>query len=216
MQILLELQQLGGIQMMTVIGLSAKMGCGKTTLCEMLMKLAPVDKAVRLAFGDVLKQECAEHFGFPLEWCYSQEGKERKVDIIGETTNGIGLKYLGTKTVRELLQLYGTDYRRAQDPLYWIKAMQAQLVTLQKQHADESLLVVVDDVRFPDEADACLANGYCFRIEPFPGWQPGPHAGHASEIALDEFTRFTFVYHPQHGLDSLRSVAEHIVWRVRG
>lgn len=198
-----------------VIGLSAKMGCGKTTLANLIMDMAPDGgDVVHLAFGDQVKHETAEYFGFPLEWCYSQEGKRLKFMPPGGACIVHGLP--AEMTVREAMQWYGTDFRRAQDPLYWIKAFQAQLITLQRKHGDKSLSVVVDDVRFPDEADACLANGYCFRVEPFPGWQTGPHAGHVSETSLDRFTRFTAVYHPEYGLDALTRVAESIVGRVFG
>ena len=192
---------------MIVIGLSAKLGCGKTTLAKYIMGTAPVEVAVRLAFGDVLKRECSEYFGYPLEWNYSQEGKLQVIPVpcCSEVT-----------TVREALQWYGTDFRRAQDPAYWTKAMQKQLALYQERHANESLLVVVDDVRFPDEAQVCLDNGYCFRIEPFDGWQPGPHAGHASETSLDGWAGFTDVFKPGFGLTELRLVAEKIIWRVYG
>ena len=192
---------------MNVIGLSAKMGCGKTTLCKMIMDRAPVEVAVRLAFGDLLKQECSEYFGFPVEWCYSQEGKGYFVAREG----------LDKFTVREALQWYGTDFRRAQDPDYWTKAMQEQLVFLDKKHSWSSgLLVVVDDVRFLNEAQVCLDNGYCFRIEPFFGWEPGPHAGHESETALDGYEKFTEVYRPEYGMEALGQVADKIIWRVFG
>lgn len=195
---------------MIVIGLSAKLGCGKTTLAKYIMDMAPVEVAVRLAFGDQVKRETAEYFGFPLEWCHSQEGKDKMVEVVHE----IGQP--GVHTVRYLLQWYGTDYRRARDPQYWIKAMQKQLALYQERHALDTLLVVVDDVRFPDEAQVCLDNGYCFRIEPFEGWRPGPHAGHASETALDAYPNFTEVYKPGFGLTELQLVAEKIIWRVFG
>lgn len=190
---------------MIVIGLSAKLGCGKTTLADnILARLDTMGKqAVRMAFGDPLKRECSSYFGFPLEWCYSQEGKMRLV----------AREALDNFTVREALQWYGTDFRRAQDPLYWIKAMRKELVLLAEAGVQ---VVVVDDVRFPDEAQVCLDNGYCFRVEPFEGWKPGPHAEHASETALDGYDKFTEVYHPGFGLGELRLVAEKIEWRVFG
>lgn len=205
---------------MVVIGLSAKLGCGKTTLAKLLMDEAPVEVAVRLAFGDQVKRECSEYFGFPLEWCYSQEGKTR---VVGAKMKGFAwdhkpddLVELGDLTVREALQWYGTDFRRAQDPGYWIKAMQKQLMRYRERHAGETLLVVVDDVRFPDEAQVCLDHGYCFRIEPHQYWEPGPHADHASETALDGYDKFTDVFKPGFGLDELRLVAVKIIWRVLG
>lgn len=195
---------------LTVVGLSAKMGCGKTTLFHALANMAQgFDVVVRRAFGDLLKQECASYFGFPLDLCYSQEGKDAKIYTM---YNG---RVIMGKTVRELLQWYGTEYRRGQDPDYWTKAMRKEL-TLMRETRILPTLVVIDDVRFPDEAQVCLEQGYCFRIEPYPTWQPGPHAEHSSETALDNFEGFTDVFRPDLGLEELRFVAEKILWRVSG
>jgi hypothetical protein len=198
---------------MIVIGLSAKMGCGKTTLAQML-----IDKwekgFFRVAFGDLLKQECSEYFGFPLEWCYSQEGKLREIDNIDCTKPFPLLQLDRGPSVRELLQWYGTDYRRKHYPGYWIKAMREKLDNLKANHPEA--LVVIDDVRFPDEAELVLEYGSLFRIEPFGGWQPGPHAGHASETALDDYHRFSGIFRPAHGLEALELVAEVIMRRSVG
>lgn len=173
---------------MMVIGLSGKIGCGKTTLARKIMDEALYEVCARVAFGDLLKRECAVYFGFPLEWCDSQPGKRRVI------TGHDGL------TVREALQWYGTDFRRAQDEDYWVKAMDRKLVELKERYDDgRSLLVVIDDVRFLNEAQFCLGKGLLFRLEPYPGWRPGPHAGHVSETALDHFDGFTGTFRPLYG-----------------
>ena len=205
---------------MIVIGLSAKMGCGKSTLAKMLVKELDPIFTRRVAFGDLLKRECSAHFGFPAEWCYSQEGKEKEFVITDQWQFLHGDLPLCAKptiegpvmTVREALQWYGTDYRRAQDPEYWTKAMRKELVLAAE---NQFKYVVVDDVRFPNEAQVCLDNGFCFRIEPFQYWKPGPHAGHASETALDGYDKFTEWFMPGFGLDELSLVAKRIVGRVR-
>lgn len=194
---------------MILIGLSAKAGAGKTTVANLLLQRTP--GAVRMAFADVLKHEVAQAFGFPLEWCYSEEGKGRQVDVPlqclidhpGLTDALLSCGKPGPLTVREAMQLYGTNYRRSQDPEYWVKAFRADLA------ASSAPAVLVDDVRFPNEADTIRdLGGMLVRIETYPGWQPGPFAGHASETALDDWSEWDMVCSP--GCGEAEKVADSI------
>jgi hypothetical protein len=54
---------------------------------------------------------------------------------------------------RTLLQWWGTDYRRKQDPDYWVKRLTE---TLEREQPEVALIT---DVRFPNEADAIHAMG---------------------------------------------------------
>lgn len=176
-----------------IIGISAKMGCGKTTLAKELQHaLATGHKPgegvpVLRAFADPLKAECSEHYKYPLEWNYSDEGKARTV---------------AGDSVRRLLQVWGTEVRRAQDKDYWIKAFD--------RYVERDILagdhIIVHDVRFPNEAAWVKEKGgLLVRLDPFPGWRPGPHAQHASETALDQGCAFDMSYTPGYG--ELRRVA---------
>lgn len=189
---------------MKVIGLSAKLGCGKTTVANMILELVP--KAARAAFADNLKVEVANNYGFPLELCYSEAGKGSLV-FLGEE----GMANLGahTMSVRSVLQKHGTEYRRAQDPLYWDNKMR-EVLTLHRENGTP--LVVVDDVRFPSECDLIREfGGSLYRLQPYPGWKPGKNADHISETALDSFDGWDAVFEPAKGMEQLRGVAERIV-----
>lgn len=59
-----------------LIGISGKIGVGKTTLANEICKLSGF---TRTAFGDVLKREVSERFGFDSQLCYSATGKEAVV-----------------------------------------------------------------------------------------------------------------------------------------
>jgi adenylate kinase family enzyme len=181
---------------MHVIALSGKIGTGKTTVAEMLLKYLPYK---RIAFADVLKQETAKKFRFPVELCYSETGKNTEVPM----PDGRLL------TVRNLLQWYGTDVKRAQDPDYWVKRME---MTLYKP-AYRLSGVIIDDVRFPNEAHLVeRLGGSLFRIQPYPGYVQ--KSDHVSETVLDDFI-FPIVFTPDYGKNHLQAVADEIFSRMR-
>lgn len=176
-----------------IIGISAKMGCGKSSLASMLCLRNP--ELSRISFATLLKTEVSKVFDFPETWCYSEVGKSAPINVNGflKELDETGKDVL---TVRELLQWYGTDYRRKACPSYWVNAMEESV----KKIFEHSKGVVIDDVRFFDEAQFVVDNkGILVRIEPYPGWKPGPYASHISETALDLYTGFNIVSRPRYG-----------------
>jgi hypothetical protein len=94
------------------------------------------------------------------------------------------------------MQAYGTDYRRAEDVDYWIKAFDSYVA----QDLRMGNHLIVHDVRFPNEAAWVLdRGGIMLRLDPFDGWQPGEFAGHASETSLDEYPFFSQRFRPGYG-----------------
>lgn len=194
---------------MIIIGVSGKMGCGKTTFANHLVALLG-DGWFRASFADLLKQEVAEQFEFPPKWCYSEEGKQRTLFKAG--SEGRSMWPRDYMTVRQLLQWYGTDYRRALQPDYWVAAMRKHLITLAEGPA---LLngVVIDDVRFPDELEICDIK---IRLEPYPGYKVYPGADHASETALDDVATTYWDYKKAPELGFLHEAAYSIYSCVAG
>jgi hypothetical protein len=87
---------------------------------------------------------------------------------------------------RTLLQWWGTDYRRAQDPNYWVTQLTD---TLKREQPDVALIT---DVRFPNEVDAIHAlGGYAVKVTRTTAPDVKVHA-HASENVLDGFNGWDF------------------------
>lgn len=186
-----------------IIAISGKIGCGKSTLAGMLMERLPGWE--RVAFGDCLKEETSRIFGYPLEWNYTEEGKQKLVPIPGRMVFS-GPSTARAASVRELLQWWGTEICRRIDPDFWVKRMADRL--------DEvAAHVIVDDVRFPSEVKMLEQEGALLvRLDPYPGWMPGPHASHESETALDGYQGWDMRLAPEHG--KLAEAADEIVKRL--
>lgn len=87
---------------------------------------------------------------------------------------------------RTLLQWWGTDYRRAQDPNYWVKQFKERL---KKDNPDVAL---VTDVRFENEAEAIHdLGGYLVKVTRTT--EPDIEVPmHPSESMLDDYSRWDF------------------------
>lgn len=159
-----------------VVGLSGKIGSGKTTLGDEL--IAAAGDAVCCNFADVLKREVAEIYGIDVKRCYAQEEKNRP---ISDTE---------TLTIGEALQNVGA-LRRATMPNYWLERLGEHVVSLQCK------LVVIGDARHTNEAEWVRARGgLLVRLNGDPG---GVRAAskrdhtHRSETELDDYAAFDLV-----------------------
>ena len=146
------------------IGLTGKMGAGKDFTFSTLKEMT--DDVVRVGFADALKAEVTKFLqpadpGFFWQKPYSDP-------------------------VRRLLQWWGTDFRRTEDPDYWVN------MTERYARKQEPRIPVFTDVRFPNEADMIRRNGgFIVRVMAPPevreqrlGMVPPLHA---SEIAMDDY-----------------------------
>lgn len=149
------------------IGLTGKMGAGKDYTFGMLEQFDT--RFVRVSFADQLRFEIEETLApwgeLPVLWNkpYSEE-------------------------VRRLLQWWGTDLRRAQDPDYWVKAAEREALEI----SYDGQWPVFTDVRFPNEADMIVKNGGLIvrvlaPIEVRTERLGTPPPNHLSETAMDEY-----------------------------
>lgn len=160
---------------MILIGFGHKARQGKNTAALAVLKEARERHARMYAFADALRAEvnhavyragsiekAIKHMRCPA-WVICEQGKPRT-----------------------LLQWWGTDYRRAQDPNYWVKRM---VETLQREQPE---VAVITDVRFPNEAQAVHnLGGYLVQVERTT--QPDVAVpAHPSEQALQGYTGWDY------------------------
>ena len=186
---------------MILIGLSGKIGVGKTVLARELC--SRVENGVRLSFAAALKQEAAARYRYNPLFNETAAGKE-------ELVFHPDLKPDGYATVREILIGQG-HIRRVEDPEYWCKRLVAALDALQLAGIR---MVVVDDLRFPNEvATLRMRDAYLIRVEPYEGWRPGSHAESPSETSLDCCVGWDQIVRPEYGPEGIRQAANDILYR---
>lgn len=192
---------------MMIIGLSGYAGSGKDLFAELASE---VIWCARLAFADALRLEIARAFGIsPGELLRNKERPNPHLRPPWCTDLAFAEIMIArgrdTYSPREILQLWGTEYRRAQDPRYWI--------TRAAECADAYRLAgypvcLVTDVRFPDEAEWIESEGgQVWRID-----RPGvePVNGHCSERLLDGW-KFALRVRNDGPLELLRKTAFDLV-----
>jgi len=189
-----------------IIGFAGKAASGKTTAARDLMELQ--DNIVILPMAVVLRQE-VENF-------IRQVGAEDKVPLVyGDQDDKVRVFYVDEQkaqqlcpvwagfvtmnpdiqdrpgqtavTVRRILQWWGTEYRRAQDPDYWTKAWEKKL----QEYDLRNTHIIVDDVRFVNELNIIEKQGGTFIKIERPGFNGANN--HSSENSLDHYDNWNLV-----------------------
>ena len=156
-----------------ILGISGKMGVGKTTIAEAIVKQTN-QKYVIYNFADLLKHEVSVVFNIDIIDCYTEEGKNSKYNN-------------SQATIRDILQWYGSDIVRKQHPMHWVNAMRKVITESGNKN------VIIPDVRFPNEDEFC---DHTIRINPYKGWDK--YSDHISETALDALL-FSYTFTPDYG-----------------
>jgi hypothetical protein len=128
---------------------------------------------VRLNFKDALIEEIKQNFPDLL--------KEIHHNCYPLVTCTDDLFTIKPPLIRTLMQNYGTEVRRREDPKYWIRQWQLKNAELHRQGKN----VVVDDVRFINEAEAIRFHGgvivRVFRPDILTG---GDHQSEAEQLQI--------------------------------
>jgi hypothetical protein len=175
-----------------ILGLTGFAGAGKDTVADLLVEHARFRK---IAFADALKAElCAAFHVEPLIFTRHEYKREplgclafsRCLDTgyIGAALQHLAIvrhalvvneELIKARTPRETMQLWGTQYRRAQDENYWAAQVRRSIAFFMDQMHERNF--VVTDCRFANEVDTLRKMG---------GWiwqvtRPGLHAGNTPE-----------------------------------
>lgn len=131
-----------------LIGLTGRAQSGKDTVYQELSVLyGPIRNVERRAFADLLYRSAAEALGTTPDLL-----RELKIEDDAEVIIRDASKVRARGSVRRYLQRYGTEaHRDVFGECFWVDA-------LDLTHGDHDL-VVVTDVRFPNEAQAIRAHG---------------------------------------------------------
>ena len=133
---------------MAIIGFVGQKHCGKTTACNIIKKHLP--DAVQINFKDALVKEIKDNFPTLLQVMLEQYN-----DAYGPDLTIDKLFVLKPPLVRALLQNYGTEVRRNENPYYWTRRWKEKVYNATRK---EDVPIVVDDVRFQNEADTVKAH----------------------------------------------------------
>ena len=185
-----------------IIGFAGKAASGKTTAAKYLQNCLAGETLI-IPMATVLREEVEEFLrraGADEHVCLVYGCQEDKVRVFHvETSRALAAcsqwrhfraehqaiqdsVEMTAVTVRRLLQWWGTEYRRAQDPDYWTKAWgrKVEQYDLSRSH------VLVDDVRFLNELNVIRAHGGLIVKIERPGFLGANN--HSSETSLDGFT----------------------------
>jgi phosphomevalonate kinase len=178
---------------MKIIGLSGKKQSGKDTIYrlsrDLFVEANKEARVGRVAFGDSLKQEVSEITGFRMD--FIEEHKDR---------------------FRELLQVWGTEFRREFFGYsYWIDKM-AEILQKSEPRFD---LIFITDVRFKNEAEYIKElGGLNIRVE-----RRAPQTYHTlqeiesldlhkSENDMDDYSQFDYVINNDKSPDELEKAVK--------
>lgn len=171
-----------------LIGLAGALGAGKTSFAQRLIERWGF---VAVNHGDAIKDEIATTLRRTLKAHYRAARPDiRDRDDLGAVSEEQWSDYIRTtlwerrdEFTRALLQEWGTELRRREDPDYWIHQWEARI--------QPHLRVVADNVRFPNEAESIRARGGVLVRITRHTWEPFAGA-HVSETALAEWAEWDF------------------------
>lgn len=196
---------------MMLIGLSGPAGVGKDTIADYLVETHGFTK---FSFSDALYREVSEAFGIPVEELQRRETKEvphwkltavqcgdgdfARIMMDAASVLGADHSWLHEFSPRWVLQRWGTDYRRAQDPDYWIKKtalwVQAWL-DVTKDDGEHHGGLVNTSVRFPNErAFIEKLNGLVWHVRRRDTGAVASEQDYASEKGLDILPQDRVIY----------------------
>lgn len=145
---------------MNVYAFTGKAQSGKSTACHHVFATAPVPELVtQINFKSALIKEMKQNFPDVL-----QQLRMQQIAKTGRPQYSVNDLFSEKPPVmRELMQNYGTEVRRGDNPNYWVNRWKESVKSAEEQGISTLL---VDDCRFLNEAEAVKeVGGTIIRIE---------------------------------------------------
>lgn len=182
-----------------IIALAGYSYSGKDTTAAILQD---VYGAVPIAFADALRKEIASGYNLEVPLLEARDTKDHPMSCLAlkhcldehfvADMRDWHLYKLGTpidmnapRSPRQITQWWGTEYRRKQNPDYWLPPVDMRMATEREVRAQE--LFVLTDVRFFNEATFARAKGGVLGRMHRPGCAPAiqPHVSNTSGNLFD-------------------------------
>lgn len=189
-----------------IIALTGFSGVGKDTVADLLVEHLGFRK---LAFADEVRAEVSDAFGVEISYLTHPSTKHHPmtalsmrrapVGFLAAVALAVGLvprdaegriadEWLDKpRAPRQILQWWGTEYRRAEHPQYWARKLLQRLIDHMR---DGETRLVITDCRFQNEADTVrMADGQIWQIT-----RPGitsattPEGSHVSATDGSQFS----------------------------
>lgn len=177
-----------------IIGISGKIGSGKSTAAKYLIDSMKELHFEEKFFAYNVKKIASIISGLSMDDMLSQDGKNRELPLYG----GI--------TVGRLQQVIGTDlFRQHFDDMVWVKSLFAPYDPARDNW-------IVSDVRFKNEADYVKSQGgLLVRLEGDPAGVRAKSTrdmNHPSETGLDDYGKFDIVVETEYGEGKLKLLVD--------
>jgi len=199
-----------------IIGISGPMGSGKDEFAEIFAKNSQI-ACERHAFADKIREITELMFGVKMQETH-KAGEPFYNQVMNYTQSDKNIMLPGwDKTIGECLQLIGTDlFRLYFDPDTWVKST---FGTSGKECLKRGNILLIPDVRFPNEADAIKErDGIVIRLEGDPmdaRKNSKRDLNHISETALNGYTGFhSIIDNSEPGLDIFTSKIKDFMTKI--
>ena len=160
-----------------VIGLAGHIGVGKSMIANYLVRKHGFHEC---SFSTALKWEVLRNFRRTLHAYVKLAHPTMPLNI--SVTHMLFDQR--DEVTRALLQEYGTEVRRAQDPDYWVKLWRNSITV------NYDRPIVAADVRFPNEAEAIRREGGQVWLVTRPERVGDYHSSETSLVGWTEFDRY--------------------------
>jgi len=201
-----------------LIGLTGPAGCGKDTVADLLTTHAGFTK---IAFADALKAEVCDAFCIEPLYLSRRETKEHPMSCLAlnkcserafadqmfRDWDG-DIDMAAPRSPRQIMQWWGTDYRRQRWPDYWVNKTSSRIHGLFADRITHR--IVITDVRFDNEAELVATYGGLIWQVTRPGCEITPGA-HVSEVTGQAF-KPEAVLHNAHDIKHLQQLVLGEFW----